>query len=148
MKHPKISTSKDVYLPHLRHLLPYSPPSLLPLSLTPSHQHPLTPWQKSLKNRGVFNTLDNSKTPHLHPEKCSTPREHPRNILQHCLKWICKIRNWKTHSYQHAQMDKKLWRVPHPRNLKSFFKHSGTFTDTLSAPQKLSLSLSLSLSTF
>ena len=38
----------------------------------------LTPWKKSLKNRGLFNTLDNSKTPHLHPGK-----KHLENTLEH-----------------------------------------------------------------
>ena len=37
----------------------------LPLSVTPSHQPVLTRWKKSLKNQGVFNTLNNSITPHF-----------------------------------------------------------------------------------
>ena len=43
-----------------------------PLSVTASHQHRVdTPWKKSLKNQGVFNILDNSRTPHFNTYKTS-----------------------------------------------------------------------------
>ena len=46
---------------------------ILPLSETPSHQHCVDTLEKTL------NTLDNSKTPHLHPgKKC----QHLENTLE------------------------------------------------------------------
>ena len=43
----------------------------------------LTPWKKSLNNRGVFNTLDNSRTSHLNPEK---KFQHLENTLENVSK--------------------------------------------------------------
>ena len=111
----------------------------------PSQWHPLTttvltPWKKSLKNRGVFNTLDNSKTPHLHVGKnLKNTLEHFSNIAQNGIKRNKNEirRHILTNTLQKRTKIQGVFCTLD--NLKSFFKHSGTFTNTLPTPPKFPL---------
>ena len=68
----------------------------------PSQWHPLTntvltPWKKSLKNQGVHNTLDNSRTSHFNTYNTSRTLENFSNTAQNGF-WTLK-----NFSYQHLQ---------------------------------------------
>ena len=52
---------------------------LLPLSVSPSHQHRVDTLEKSLKIQGVFSTHDNSRTPLINPGK---KFQHLENTLE------------------------------------------------------------------
>ena len=103
-----------------------------PLSDTLITNTMLTPWKKGLKNQGLFNTLDTSRTPHHNLGKSLNTSITPQKISPTLN---------KMDSHQHPQKrDQKSWRVLHLNNLKSFIIHSGTSTYTLPTPQKFSSS--------
>ena len=88
----------------------------------------VTPWKKSLKSQGEFNTFDDSISPHLNPGK---PQEHP---IQQCAKWIWNLEdfsNKKTHFHKNSQKrTKNSGAFCTFDYVKLFFKHSGTPANT------------------
>ena len=109
---------------------------ILSLSVTPSiTKTVLTPWKKSPKNQGVYNTLDNSRTPHLNFQHLEDTLE---KFHQHCAKWILKFQKQNdTFSPTPPKKDQNRGMFCTLDNRNSFFKHFGTLTNALPTPPKI-----------